>query len=428
MENKDFRDRLKEHAVPVKKEAWEMMQVLLESSPEELNEKKRKRRIFFWIWFLGIGILTAGMYYFNYTDTSNHFKNSYENDAELILSEQKIELEGKNEFDENENFDVVTDNKINTNVIYERHVNNIEDDYKDNENRLSIDKININSQTGQDNIVELNTEIVKEETTESNDLTSGMSSGLEESFGSTDREKSSEESFLNSDKNTDVLNGSNNIELNNKLSVNQSHDIEINNLESEQIAQENKNESINLQIEKLLEIDNLNFLVNESRIIELTNKKENKLYAFGQIGYASFNDNPGVIIGGGVQYQFDKLLYFESLLSYANGRETGFSNGEEVTSENEIDLGLILNLNLITARKSTFAFELGYGITKYWGQRIIRSTPIRINERSSFGTHIQAGLSYQHFINRKTAMSLKLGVISYDDAIAYLALKFYKKI
>ena len=193
-------------------------------------------------------------------------------------------------------------------------------------------------------------------------------------------------------------------------------------------SEDTKTLNAKTNVEKLEKLNVLNFIKKSDSFIEIHPRKTSKWFAFGQIGYALFNNNPGLNFGGGILYEFDKLLYIESMLSYSYGNEAGIDNGEPRDSEKEIDLGLVINLNFINNKTSRFAFDLGIGYTRYWGTRIIRSNPIIINERSSSGRHLQGGISYHHRINNDIKLGAKFGVVSYDDTIVYFALKFYKRI
>ena len=79
MENNDFRNRLRQHKVTPNQEAWEMMQAMLDSS-EDLPEKKKRKRLFFWLWFFGLGFTLLSLFIYQQGDNAM-VKNQNYNDS-----------------------------------------------------------------------------------------------------------------------------------------------------------------------------------------------------------------------------------------------------------------------------------------------------------------------------------------------------------
>jgi|GEM_PF-4277762 len=435
MENKDFRDRLKQHHVEPNKESWEMMQAMLDSTYDTKRKKKKKRGFF--IWFFGTGILVLGFILFMNNNLNQTLditsKKITENSLDINKSNEKI---NKPRVKSNEellfNKSDKLKNKINGGIDSGIVASEKENPKRNQENSL------IKTQTKTDLTTTNNGLQNKQNRNSQFDASKNNKAGLPKTESTpsvflSERNKSlkqdnteektavENEGKSETDVQGSILNDNN--EESKEFDNNNTSD---SNLESS-VAEQNIRASESKDLLKYLPILNgLNFLERENSIININLKKQSKWMVYGQIGYASFNNNPGLILGSGLLYKFDDLLYFESLISYAFGNEAGLANGEPATHENEIDLGLLVNLNFINSRKSRLALDLGIGLTRYSGTRVIRSMPITLDERSSFGRHIQGGLSYHYTINKNTNLALKFGVISYDDAITYLALKYYK--
>jgi len=141
-------------------------------------------------------------------------------------------------------------------------------------------------------------------------------------------------------------------------------------------------------------------------------------------GYAKFNSNSGYHLSTGFLYDLNKIISVESTLAFSRGQDQTNITEDVFENENQIDLSLLLHLNLIRSKAHKLSFELGGGITRYWGTRIILTSPVTIDERSSFGRNLQGGLSYTYFLKRGHGIGLKFGVISYDDAVSYFAARY----
>jgi hypothetical protein len=150
----------------------------------------------------------------------------------------------------------------------------------------------------------------------------------------------------------------------------------------------------------------------------------NKFFFVGNLGYALFNGNPGLHLSSGIAYRVNKLLFLESELGYSYGADKYHTLNEIYHREYQYEANLLATLNLISVKHINFAFELGAGYTIYRGRRILTN---KIDYRKHSGINIQGGLSLTYFIDARYGLGIKWGLISYDDSVSYLALRYLKR-
>lgn len=440
MENKDFRYRLNNHKVPMNEASWDKMQMLLEA--DKLPEKKNKRRYFFWWLFFGlllVGAVVLSNLYFSHSknvlndskgklliENNSTGQKAYENsevEKVSIESSQPYAASGLEPVSKS-GYEQKNKNIRGVDLSIEESLFSKNDKSVDADNKVTFEK------AAQETIDIAHDEIHELEKTRQGTISNkvdGPSIVQSKSVQSTEEELlSGKLSASNVDDSSEGRSSSSNSDQNNNRITSDQDEVLVTTNEVTLVQRSNM-----LPLEQLLSNNETKYLfadraINEDMII--TNPNLSKWLYFGQLGYAQINSNPGLIFGAGLQYQLDRILHIESSLTYTYGNEAGVVDGEPRTEEREIDLGLVVHFNLLSNEKSRFAFEVGYGLTKYWGQRIIRSEPITIDDRSSLGAHYQGGLSYTYKVNRKNQLSLKLGVVGYDDSLIYMALKYYKRI
>lgn len=430
MENKDFRFRLKNHKVPMNENSWQKMQMLLEA--DDVPEKKKKRGLFFWLLLSGMLLIASFVIgdlflnEFSNPHTSKDLEVKIVNN-ENALETQSFQLDRNNEIQKSNSNGVAkstTQNKTIIDAIEDENLMLTTTRSDELKKQQASESNNVTNQNGLDS-----TEIVE-------DL-----NPKDDSMRNRPQDNTSGNLLLSKPKDTSK-------ELSDIKSTN-TFLSNVNTNSEEKIRSEDKLINEGLPVGDDLTASLLTRNITEVPLAKpLPNRLSNYLYGtrelndalsivapsqkrwfyYGQIGYAQFNGNPGLTFGGGVLYQLDNILHIESGLTYSYGNEGGVLDGEPRTKEREIDLALNIQMNLFSKNKSRLSFEVGYGFTKYWGQRIIRSEPITIDLRNSFGTHYQGGIAYTYKIDRDNQLSLKFGVIGYDDSITYLALKYYKRL
>lgn len=157
------------------------------------------------------------------------------------------------------------------------------------------------------------------------------------------------------------------------------------------------------------------------------NKKPQYYYLGMRAGYALVNDSPGYQIGLSCFKDHNKIIGFESEILYTYGRrevKLGFYN-----KERQYDINFLFHVNLMRLLSHKVSIELGVGYTKYDAQLVYYiNQELAYDYKSIFGLSYHAGLSYTYYINKGNLVSLKAGLISFDDAAASFTIKFAKKI
>ena len=447
MENRDFRDRLKNHKREVDPAAWDQMEGLLDSLPITKEEDKRKKRGF-WLFFFGIGIISLigvtwlKMYPLGTAESNNQLSN--QSTIELnIPSESETTTEYNMTEDQNSDLSSTDVKHTNENILEnkvqqqakKRALNSDSKLYTipsnqeqspaehDNKDHKTVHEID-NGKVDKGRIEK--SEITDMSNSENLDVVDKDVSGSNVSklnTSSTSNENSKENSLKEASpdlmnlKVGDVENKSVLLEVKTDVSTSKEED-------------EEKNRDDLFNLEKLL-LPLASIVSNEglediqSPSIQIVKPSLFSYFLGG--GYAAFNGNPGYIIQTGTYYELDRILDLEANLSYSYGSEQNIPQGELFTYERQFDMSLIFHLNMIKNRSHKLSFIAGVGYTMYGGQRIIRSEPIIVDDRRHNGRSLQLGFDYQFKVNKRSALGFRVGAIVYDDAVTYFAPRYIHK-
>lgn len=164
-----------------------------------------------------------------------------------------------------------------------------------------------------------------------------------------------------------------------------------------------------------------------SLIPKIVNRPDTRMYYAMRAGYIYFNENPGYQVGLGIFRDQNKVIGFESEIVYSYGSAQGVEKGKPFTFERQTDINLLVHLNLVRTQRHKISIELGSGWTFYNGVRVIESNPDFLDVRKSNDYNYNGGLSYNFFINPKNFLGIRLGFISYDDAVTGMTLRYGRK-
>jgi len=476
MDNRDFRDRLKEHKTEPPVSAWEQMEGMLDALPKE--EKKSNKRFVWWP-FLLLGLLASVTFITlnmggnndsllsNTTNTSD--TDTSVNNASATLSEHNIKKTEGNE---------VTDTETNKNINSQTAYNSLAADNMKTETAasteitLSLD----NSEVAEVNNIEKNKSRSSKNTTinnSSNSKIDAKNARQEEVTiaepSATTSQKENQPQLNNHKGFNNSKSGIQNDELaseqNEQAQISKSDNLKI--IEDQSSSNPQTNSSVSDNIGELIaatseteatekevvsssdkevisstenekEVNSLDYLnkefqslnyadyeMGESKIIK--NIGPSRFYWLAGAGYAEFNNNPGMIFTAGVMYDVDRIIDLEVNTSYTFGRGSEDIAMDSITKEQQIELNLMIHLNFIKNKTHKISFDLGGGFTSYSGQRLIQSAEPSLNIRSSVGRNLQMGLSYHFSLNRNSKLGLRLGVVAYDDAIVYISSRFVQR-
>lgn len=454
MQNRDFRERLKGHKVEPNASSWDQMSQMLDALPKEKEKKKR----FFWFYLVGmVGLIlgVAGAWYFGvHSDpASQRYSERIGEESPGRSASERSTL-------------MATDTTIGVDSGDSAYETRSSIDTTSGDARLTdIDQITDgsgrNTRNGQDEKVEDNG---KAESYQSIDATQGARAKVAgqtpqpsdspalsadvrmESEGTQDADdanrRSSDQSRF-SDQ-VSVRDGSSTVTGNSidpyQATV-EGRDVDISSevdaSTSESISQEEVSGAIDTESIEGRDVDILPYLSRDLNPIDNTNRRlweaptveifhPSRFYFVGGLGYAQFNNNHGFILRGGVMYDVDRILDIETSISYAYGSDKAQNVGQEFEYENQVDFNLLFHLNFLKNSRNRLAFVAGIGWTKYKGQRVI-NVPSEFNFRSSSGRNLSLGIAYDLRLSPDTAIGLRIGAISYDDAVIYIAPSFTKR-
>ncbi|NNE16779.1 MAG: hypothetical protein HKN51_17485 [Saprospiraceae bacterium] len=439
MGNKDFRDRLRNHEVPFNPEAWDQMNLMLDSL-----EGKKKKYFFLW-WLFGAGLLLIGIYLIS---RNNNLRLSHSepisSEVNMVTEKNTIASEDLNDASSKEDFE---SSNTHTEIILDSLGENVKNANRSSElnNNSNInafssseenDPGNKNEEVGFNNSQELNSNQIKDKESQI------KNTGNQAAVG-----KALDDKNLNTESNkADVTSSQSNTDEEKDLTTNKLTDSKQDNsiakAEEETVETDLDNSSLSNQLansntnisQVLNPLEQIDFIIsrkleNFPRVInprKIEFRKPSKHAIFGQVGLAQFNENPGLYISSGVQFRINPLVYIETSLAYGYGKESNVEPDLPGTHEQQINLGVLTQLNLVNKDRHRFAFGVGFGLARYWGIRVVSKEPLIVDERSSQGLYFQGGLSYTYLINRNVQLGIQYGAVVYDDSIETLSFKLYK--
>lgn len=399
MENKDFRDRLRNHEIEPNDDSWNQMNELLDNTCD-IKAIKRKKW-YFWLFlllFIPIGMITL--------KNISIFKSSQKSNDIL-------------KWDKSDNV-AINQNSITTFDIISEISNN-----NNSKTVLADDSVIVKTNTSND-FIKAKTD---NRTGNSTNIISGNKSGKIENSINIE----TNELRLNLEKVVDLENENIISEKFQKFNSNPNIYLKENNITDRVFEDVNTNidcENLRLNIiefcrlpdwKSKLKIDYLRNL--PSKEIKPIKCNLGKFFWGLKIGYSKFNTLHGFHVGVGSLYDLNKLVSLEGDIAYTYGQENKSKVGFPYSWENQLDIGLIAHLNFFRTQRHKVSFELGSGYTFYKGERVNRGDPIDVYYKQSNGIHYQGGISYTYFIHTKFAIGIKYGVVAYDDAITYIAFK-----
>lgn len=428
MANNDFRKRLRAAETEYNPAAWEQMNELL----NHMSKKDKKRP--FWIWlsgFLMIAIIILGTYFFigktnkelEYKDLqkdlstieTNRKENSMENAPLQSLENPKSTLE---------NFVTPTENKNNTTSL---------------EQNSQAQK-----QYEADSPLNSSENLVSKQYRISN---SNIESPLDKKESETDQDKQIQSKLTN--QSLGSIAKKENIIPTNSIETTDTNLSTRNSTEGNQEKSTNRNNDLEIQVEKLEQAKLLDIATTIARLDVLNNRLQqtettrlpfkptfsplikplDRSYRFlmAKSGYAVFNDNAGYHFGLGYLHEIDQIIAFQTEVAYSAGRDKNQFINDVFEQEQQLDINLIALLSLFQTEMYKLRLEVGLGYTLYSGNRIIEGPINQIDERSSTGINYNVGLSFTKKLNSGDGIGIKLGAISYDDAIMHLSLNYLKR-
>lgn len=457
MENRDFRDRLRNHTRETSPAAWEQMEGLLDSLPKK---DKKKRKGGFWFFFLGIGLIAlivGGYGIWNFTKQNQTKHSLSENlpqeigqldkksgatlasDAinkeavtqveiggvsaiEEVISKRiaEVNAKGAEETDQSES-------RIGKGDIEDLEYNNEEKINSRSRREINTEVKNPGGNFISDGSVNLNRSIESTDDAHTESTKNGEESETVLNDGTLldERVNVSSELEKREMKEGEEMNGLNKYEEQGGKNAMDEPIVDKNEAE---IEESNKERG------RLMAIDRLPMLqkgvgeVGDRTINPIPEVYVNKpmgVAVFVGGGKAWFNNNPGFTISAGSMYSIDRIIDLEGNFGFSYGSEQGIPEGEEFTWERQFDVNFLIHLNLIKNRTFKLSLIAGAGHTFYTGRRIIRSEPIFINERSSSGRNLQGAVEFNVRLRDTFRLGIRAGVISYDDAVTYISPRFY---
>lgn len=462
MENRDFRDRLKNHTREPNPAAWEQMDSLLNSLPSAKNEKKKKRRGFWWFFFgtgiialILIALITNGSLKFGHSDTAlskiERKEQSGTEDIEIgnvdfsdntnneekkptSISTENVELKSNDEYTFKTNIEE-------QNSIEERNEVNIENsgsemnsefdletaenktDVQENENGKSESKSTIDDNSKRSTLrsEDVSRNLIHRESTAQN-VDSAESEDKSVQKPVSNSESSSNEGDL--DNEAVIPSESGVDEMDNNLTA----DTDSNLGKTTKAIEESR--AVFLPFSRLI-LPLKSLQPKEDGIVafdkEIIIEKPRLFEAFVGGGFARFNDNPGYIIHIGANYGVDRILDLEANIGYSYGSEQGIQAGEPFTFERQFDFNVLVHLNFIKNHMNRFSFFGGLGYAMYSGERVINLEPVNIDVRDHNGRCFHLGFDYKYRFRKYNSLGIRIGAISYDDAVMYTSARFIQE-
>lgn len=161
--------------------------------------------------------------------------------------------------------------------------------------------------------------------------------------------------------------------------------------------------------------------------IEPLQSQPKLFYTFGG-GFAMINNHQGWYANGGLIYEMDKVISLESNLSYSYGSKKSYATTVlPILYSRQVDLNFLAHLNFIRNARHKLSFELGTGYSFYY-LKSLNNNPPEIYIKDWSGQNLQGGFSYTYYFQNYNAISLRLGVIAFDDAVTHIGFKWIKNI
>jgi|GEM_PF-4512434 len=432
MENKDFRNRLKNHTSESNADAWEQMSQMLDSLPKQ-NEPKKK---LLWLWLLPMVLCLIAPAYWMFSDSQSNTSAaiaSKRNDTSapqstLQVSDQKTEVTNEKRIADQQATSTTAqeNNSTSTNSLA---LNSKPQERSSSRAHYST-KESINSNNS--DVSDIKDKSVETTSDQSNiNSTNAISNATRDVAESEVAPSKTDISLQNNNDEGSQSEDTNNTSSSATTIIETFEKNLIGDLDTKENLNQNSNKSESRASINIDHLERMFMTIQDSDEEKVTAPQINintpsKFWYSISGGYAKFNNNPGFILMGSVKYELDKILEFEGAIAYSYGSDQSQKVGDEFEFENQIDFNLNAHLNFIKNSKYKFAFIGGLGFTKYAGQRVI-NIPSEFNFRASTGLNFTVGIDAQYNLARNTAIGLRAGSISYDDAVTFIAPYFINR-
>jgi len=442
MDNRDYRERLRSHEVEPSRPAWEQMEGMLDAIPEK-NDKRRKRFPFWFFLLLGV-ISIAGSLWISEMHIGKEVSAGHvsQNANSSPTSTVNIETEDI----------LVSESDATTKRIANETTTKT---YQQQNAEKSNQVLDVDNQPDENVLANKARKLNSSTQSRPNDILKRTTSltDLDDNSSKTDQE--SKESTPYKIETSTKQNGESNVTTGKSYPQSKNENNADNKTESLTAApedfafpSEDKNPSKGTEPDSMMAassdeqsrktlqqisiIDPIDpmlattpYDMGKTKVIR--NIGPSRFHWLIGAGYAEFNNNPGLIFSGGILYDVDRIIDLEVNTSYVFGRGPAIVGIDSITKEQQFDLNLLVHLNFLKNNKHKLSLDLGGGHTSYSGQRLIQSAEPTIDVRSSSGRNLQMAVSYHYSLDHNSKLGLRLGVISYDDAVVYISTRYLKR-
>lgn len=409
MENKDFRSRLKNHQTELNADAWSQMSEMLDTLPEE-KQRGSKRKIWILLSLLGI-VLTASFVYLSNSNSSlvseniespnknqpskTIEKNNIDSENESAFTSRKIEVSPEKSVSINENSVSNRNNNVQS-AYLKSSSNNFQNKTRTKNKDKQSPPINKNRE------LQINSQGVKARADKLPDDNSNANS-----INSTANQISREIKSKSNSENSEETNNSS-VSPNSTTSLNTGN----NRINELPLIETLKTNSLNKNA-KVIDL--------APKIITIKNINRRKLFWTAAIGGSDINGNRGYYLGFGAFWDANKVIGFETDLSFSSAWDINGNSNSFLNSEQELNLTVWVHLNLVRTENHKFSLEVGPSIGSNWF--IIKNEIER--QRNLPYYNLKAGASYTYFMSNKNGIGIK-GAFSFYDS-GYVAFRYLKK-
>lgn len=433
MENRDFRDRLRNHQTNQNPEAWKQMAEMLDALPVPVEEKKDRK---WWLLFLFALLLGMAMILINREFGVKYISENLDNRqitidkpilsnvAPIIEPEQEtldlesgviVQSENKPSAPQNLNQSTSTVNEVSSTM----EANNAAQ-----KNRVQRAKAISSSRSA----VDLNKGNSGIENNKERALI--FSNGLNESKPQIINSTLSKR-ILSQNEMSDVVNIASMKGKSGFLSAGSDEGTEGDAIQVEESITAFPSLRL-LEYNKLTAFDQRLAYVLGKPNNEIILPKIKKHYWFGSAGVSDINGSRGYYLGGGLLLDLDKVASFEVDLGLWGANERSQAEIQKIklgSSDIEVGITIWLQLNLLRNIKHKLSLELGPSCQYAWGAERIwynGGGSTTLGEISYVGLNFRGGASYTYFINEQSGIGIKGAFALYHSG--YVALKYYKRI
>ncbi len=395
MDNRDFRQRIKNHETPFNPNAWAQMEGMLNTIPLNAKSSKTQFRKYLIILFIFLLASTGTITFFITKKNISHL-SAREN--KKVITKENYLISNTNNPEEDKTVSK-KGNQILTNTILDKKLNTRQDLNSVQTYNSKINSSGIGAQSLKNS---------------SEENARNSKNRINSQFGGTTKIINPISDFTETEL----------YPLSNVLKSLKSNN------QRKYIISKNLKEVVHSilplpksNIQKIVVPIRSPFLINDNQLIKPV-KTRNKFFGLG-VGYADINSNKGFYIGAGLVRELNEIIGFETNLSYLSTWRTAQSNSFLDRNHN-LNFQLWTQLNVWKIKNHKASIEFAPALEASWTKvrKEFSILPEPPTEYLGISLSYNIGISYTYFLRNSNRLGARAAYSSSDSA--FLSLNYFQ--